>query len=281
MKSYSIIIPHKNSPELLDRCLKSIPERNDIEIIVVDDCSDENCRPQIDRKGVEIIYVTKEETKGAGRARNLGLKKATGRWLLFADCDDYYINNAFDEFDKVKDTDYDIIFFDYCTNYGDGSTAFKNRLNKMLEGGKRDRANFKHMSNAPWNKMFKTEFVKKNKIQFDEIPAQNDAYFVHKASYLTDNFYYINEKLYFYEINSSGITRKKRKKEDIELAAATQIKINKFKAKSGAWDCIMFGFNKKEFKEHGFFFTARLYLKKFRHGLIGYMIRKALYRKRR
>ena len=73
MKNYSIIIPHKNSPELLDRCLKSIPERNDIEIIVVDDCSDENCRPQIDRKGVEIIYVTKEETKGAGRARNLAI----------------------------------------------------------------------------------------------------------------------------------------------------------------------------------------------------------------
>jgi len=37
---YSIIIPHKNIPELLIRCIESIPSKNDIEIIVVDDNSD-------------------------------------------------------------------------------------------------------------------------------------------------------------------------------------------------------------------------------------------------
>ena len=36
----SIVIPHKNIPELLARCLRSIPERDDIQVIVVDDCSD-------------------------------------------------------------------------------------------------------------------------------------------------------------------------------------------------------------------------------------------------
>ena len=39
MYNYSIIIPHYNSPNLLKRMLNSIPEREDIEIIVVDDCS--------------------------------------------------------------------------------------------------------------------------------------------------------------------------------------------------------------------------------------------------
>ena len=37
----SIIIPHKNIPKLLERCLNSIPEREDIQIIIVDDNSDE------------------------------------------------------------------------------------------------------------------------------------------------------------------------------------------------------------------------------------------------
>ena len=41
MISYSIIIPHKNTPSLLQRCLDSIPQRSDIEIIIVDDNSDE------------------------------------------------------------------------------------------------------------------------------------------------------------------------------------------------------------------------------------------------
>ena len=274
MKNYSVIIPHKNSPELLDRCLKSIPERKDIEIIVVDDCSDENGRPQTDREGVEIIYVTKEETKGAGRARNIGLKKATGKWLLFADCDDYYINNAFDEFDKVKDSDYDIIFFDYDNNQNK-DTRFHYRLNKMLEGGKRDRANFKHMSNTPWHKMYKREFVNGNNIQFEEIPIQNDSFFVHTASSLTDKFYYIDKKLYYYEINNGGITRLKRKKEDFERSTTTRIKVDRLKAKSGAWDYIYLSYGRK-ISEYGYFFVIKQQLRRVMHGLLYYLIRKHL-----
>ena len=274
MINYSIIIPHHNSPDLLNRLLKSIPQRSDIEIIVVDDCSDENGRPQIEREGVETIYVTKEETKGAGRARNIGLKKATGKWLLFADCDDYYINNAFDEFDKVKDSDYDIIFFDYDTNLNSGKTAFSTRLNQMLSGGKRDRANFKHMSNAPWNKMYKRTFVIENNIQFEEIPIQNDAYFVHKASSLTDNFHYINEKLYYYEINDKGVTLKKRKKEDIERSITTTIRTDKLKAKSGAWDCIYAFISKKYKIDYGNIFYYKQQTRRIWHGLLFYILRK-------
>ena len=274
MVNYSIIIPHKNSPELLERCLNSIPERKDIEIIVVDDYSDESRRPQTKRADVKVIYLTKEQTKGAGRARNIGLGKAAGKWLLFADCDDYYINNAFDEFDKVKDTDYDIIFFDYCTNYGDGITAFKNKLEAMLQqGGKRTNANFKHQTNTPWDKLFRKEFIKKHNIQYEEIPIQNDAYFVHKAASLTDNFHYINEKLYFYEINDSGITRKKRKKEDIERSTTTQIIIDKIKFKSGALDCIFLPYG-KDLSMYSRWFAIKQQLRRFRHGLLLYMIKK-------
>ena len=37
--NYSVIIPHKNVPKLLARCVNSIPVRDDIEVIVIDDCS--------------------------------------------------------------------------------------------------------------------------------------------------------------------------------------------------------------------------------------------------
>ncbi len=274
MINYSIIIPHKNSPELLERCLNSIPARKDIEIIVVDDCSDESRRPQTKRDDVKVIYLTKEQTKGAGRARNIGLEKAAGKWLLFADCDDYYINNVFDRLDKFKDTEYDIVFFDYGTNHGSGNTSFSTRLDLMLKGGKRDRANFKHMSNAPWNKMFNSKFVKQHNIQFEEVPIQNDAYFVHKAASLTDNFHYINEKLYFYEINNQGITRRKRKKEDIERSITTTIKIDKLKSKSGAWDCIYLSSETLNKKKYGFFFVIKQHLRRIHNGLIWYMIKK-------
>ena len=274
MKNYSIIIPHKNSPELLDRCLASIPQRNDIEIIVVDDNSDSAKKPKTSRTDVKIICLQAKDSKGAGRARNIGLKEATGKWLLFADADDYYINNHINKLDELKDSDYDIIFFDYDTNLCSGHTPFSTRLNQMLNGGKRDRANFKHMSNAPWNKMYKRTFVIENNIQFEEIPIQNDAYFVHKASSLTDNFHYINEKLYYYEINDKGVTLTKRKKEDIERSITTTIRTDKLKAKSGAWDCIYAFISKKYKKDYGNIFYYKQQTRRIWHGLLFYILRK-------
>lgn len=61
---YSIIIPHYNIPDLLQRLLDSIPQREDIEIIVVDDNSssdvvDFNHFPGSDRNDVRIIFDKK------------------------------------------------------------------------------------------------------------------------------------------------------------------------------------------------------------------------------
>ena len=92
MFSYTIIIPHKNCPDLLKRCVDSIPVRDDVQIIVVDDNSDEDKKPSIERKGMEVVLLDASSSKGAGRARNVGLKHAKGKWLLFADADDYYRN---------------------------------------------------------------------------------------------------------------------------------------------------------------------------------------------
>lgn len=91
--NYSIIIPHKNIPNLLQRCLASIPRREDIQIIIVDDKSDVvevdfECFPGVGEQCVEV-YFTKEG-KGAGYARNVGLKYAKGKWLLFVDSDDFF-----------------------------------------------------------------------------------------------------------------------------------------------------------------------------------------------
>lgn len=37
---FTLIIPHKNVPDLLQRCIKSLPERNDMQVVIVDDNSD-------------------------------------------------------------------------------------------------------------------------------------------------------------------------------------------------------------------------------------------------
>jgi glycosyltransferase involved in cell wall biosynthesis len=111
MYNYSIIIPHKNIPELLERCLASIPQRDDVQVIVVDDSSDPKIVdftrfPGRNRPHTEIIFHRSDigGQGGAGYARNCGIEVAKGRWLVFADADDLFhpaISDAFDRYAAV------------------------------------------------------------------------------------------------------------------------------------------------------------------------------------
>lgn len=83
---YSIIIPHKDIPCLLQRCLDSIPSRDDVQIIVADDDSSPDVVdfahfPGSDRADVEILFT--KEGRGAGYAviADLPEPKADG-WYL-------------------------------------------------------------------------------------------------------------------------------------------------------------------------------------------------------
>ena len=123
MINYSIIIPHKNIPDLLTRCVNSIPQRGDIQIIVVDDNSDQaylDIFPSFYRSDLEVIFT--KEGRGAGYARNIGLKRAKGKWLLFADADDYYTGGFLDVLDKYKETSNNLInhtpFFIWSSDLG-------------------------------------------------------------------------------------------------------------------------------------------------------------------
>lgn len=107
MQTYSIIIPHKDIPDLLQRCLDSIPQREDIETIVVDDGS--TAVPVLTRNDITLIALP--ENGGAGHARNTGLQHAHGKWILFIDADDFFLPDAFDTFDKYADSDKEILLF--------------------------------------------------------------------------------------------------------------------------------------------------------------------------
>ena len=91
---FSVIIPHHEIPALLQRCLDSIPDVPEVQVIVVDDNSSEQKVdfeqfPGLGRKYTQCIFD--KEGGGAGHARNIGMKHADGKWLVFADADDFFI----------------------------------------------------------------------------------------------------------------------------------------------------------------------------------------------
>lgn len=110
----SIIIPHKDIIDLLMRCLKSIPVSEDIQVIVVDDNSPDadtylERYPELSRPYLEFIRAPKNG--GAGYARNIGLDHAKGKWLLFADADDLYVDDMYSIIRPYANSKADIIFF--------------------------------------------------------------------------------------------------------------------------------------------------------------------------
>lgn len=178
--NYTIIIPHKNIPDLLQRCLNSIPQREDIQIIIIDDNSDPSIVdfknfPGLNRKNTEI-YFTKEG-KGAGYARNVGLKHAQGKWLLFADADDFFTDKMNLILEKYQNSNVDMIFFDAESVNSETLTSSSRNiiLNSLIQ--KNDIQNLKYSFFPPWCKIIKKELQTSNNIFFSETSAANDAIF--------------------------------------------------------------------------------------------------------
>jgi glycosyltransferase involved in cell wall biosynthesis len=184
--TFSIIIPHKNSPELLQRCLNSIPRRKDIQIIVVDDNSDENIVdfknfPGLGEDHVEV-YLTKEG-KGAGYARNVGLTHAKGKWFLFADADDFFTENAFEYLFLEIDSPHEIIYFKIDSCYSDTYEKAERdkHLNSFVDNFIKKRKDSDNLIRynylVPWGKMIKAELIWRENAHFDEVVATNDVMF--------------------------------------------------------------------------------------------------------
>ena len=194
MISFSIIIPHHDIPNLLQRCLDSIPDIPDVQVIVVDDNSsvekvDFDNFPGKGRKYTTAIFD--KSGGGAGRARNIGMKHAEGKWLVFADSDDFFVKDAFDILEKHKDDHEDIILFkadsvdsdDYSPS--DRHLKLNKAIDDALSGTITNKQAVLKMP-VPWCKMLRREYIQGKGVLFDEIYANNDMMFVLKSTCWAD-----------------------------------------------------------------------------------------------
>lgn len=202
--NYTIIIPHKNTPELLQRCLDSIPRRDDTHIIVVDDNSstelvDFDNFPGKEDENIELVFL--KEGKGAGHARNIGLNYVKdSKWIIFADSDDFFSENLNKKLDFYTDFDADLIFF--LMDSVDSVTLMKSerkevRNRKFYQAIKNNNYDLlRYKMYGPTTKFVSYELVRKNNILFDETPAANDAMFSVKIGYYAKKIIADNDILY-------------------------------------------------------------------------------------
>ena len=190
MIDYSIIIPHKNTPNLLQFCLDSIPLREDVQVIVVDDNSSAdivNFERFPKRGGVHYEYYLTKEGKGAGYARNVGLRHAEGQWVLFVGADDFLLPNVSEILDREKDTKADIIYFrpkavmleDRVTE-SQRASSYNDLIDQFIQSSDDSQLRCRWLSDT--NKFYRLQLIKDNGISFDEILYSNDNVFSVKAA---------------------------------------------------------------------------------------------------
>lgn len=125
MIKVSIIIPMYNAEKFIVKALNSIPIRDDIEVLCIDDCSTDNTyklvNEYIDTHKLNIKLFKNETNLKTGLTTNVGYDNAVGKWIIGFDDDDYLLTKSYNEaIDKLDNLDnYDLVFI--ANEVNDGS----------------------------------------------------------------------------------------------------------------------------------------------------------------
>jgi len=213
---YSIIIPHRDSLHFLPKLFSSIPVREDIEIILVDNSPKPIIKEQILELGVknkfQLLYS--EPSRGAGGARNEGIEHASGKWLLFLDADDFFSEGAFDVFNRHVNSDAEIIYFCMGGIYedtGERSNRGDNYTNLVMDymNAKIDEMCLRLSYSSPCAKMVSHALVDRYNIRYDEVLASNDTYFSMLTGYYATKVETDPTEVYIATVSRGSLTRRR------------------------------------------------------------------------
>lgn len=224
MKLISIIIPVYNVAKYLDKCVSSIYSQlaDDIEVILVDDGSTDGISSKLCDKWAELderISVIHKKNGGLSDARNAGLKKAVGKYVLFVDSDDYIADNTIETIRYYIKLNDELIVFNYRAidenGYIIGGSNFQTGLLDLsdiefkIEFIAGQLTKYKIGWEA-WSRVFRKDIIDKYNLSFydNKTIFAEDLYF--SLCYIAhiSSLRVIPEVLYNYLIRSSSIMRK-------------------------------------------------------------------------
>ncbi|MFD3803157.1 CDP-glycerol glycerophosphotransferase family protein [Streptomyces sp. NPDC058619] len=178
MPRFSVIVPAYKVQAYLQESLDSVLTQSypDLELIAVDDVSPDACGSIIDEyaaRDPRVTAVHLAHNLGPGPARNAGLARATGDYLVFLDGDDTLASGALQAItDRLKATGSpDVLVYDYARTFWTGELV-RNRLsNRLSEEGPAsfrlaDRPALLGMPMVVWNKAYRREYAEREGLSF-------------------------------------------------------------------------------------------------------------------
>lgn len=191
MIEFSIIVPFFNSEKYIKKCIDSIINQtyNNWELILVNDGSTDNslsiCKDYLDDKRIRLID---KKNEGVSCSRNIGIKNAVGKRLLFLDSDDMIIDNTLSILSKkIQEYDYDVIAWSLMDENGN-KYSFCENICVAKEFDKKNLENLRYRAFSGYS----FDGVKDNAMHFIVTKAI-------KRDLLINNNIFFNEKLKYHE----------------------------------------------------------------------------------
>lgn len=212
----SIVIPVYNAENTLLNCIKSIltQDYTNIELILVNDGSVDTSGKICDEavsldKRVRVVH---QENHGVSAARNAGVEKATGDFLMFVDSDDQMLPGMIQRMYSYSDNKFGMVVCGYekKTNNKDKISYIFNENVSESHIDKKDVVLIykKGLLNSPCNKLYNMKLIKEKKIKFETWCSMGeDLIFNMKyISLMSGDIIIINEMLYLYNFENKWIS---------------------------------------------------------------------------
>ena len=176
MTTISIIVPIYNTGDKLQRCLQSVSAQTfkDFECLMVDDGSTDQSPSLIDRFAREDarFKAVHKKNGGVSSARNEGLERANGQWVVFLDSDDILKPNHVEALLAAAVDGVDVVFTGFEQMVADNRMAEGHRYERGVYVGKEGIARFLGETAAlsymiPWDRMYRRKVIEDGGVRFD------------------------------------------------------------------------------------------------------------------
>ena len=221
MDKISVIVPVYNVEDYLKECINSILNQNykNYEIIIVDDGSTDDCSKICDEYKNSNVKVYHKLNGGLSDARNYGIKKASGDYLVFVDSDDVLCKNMLKElFCMVSESGADIGIVDLAHFYGNNQCNFEKNDKVYIYNNEEAICEMLYQKSflvSACGKIFKKDLF--NDIEFPVGKIFEDSAIMYKLFDKSNKIIYNPSKLYGYRHRSDSITTSKFSKKDLDI----------------------------------------------------------------
>lgn len=227
----SAIIPVYNAERYLKRCVNSILMQTykDFELILVDDGSKDGSSAMCDSIAAQDcrVSVIHQKNAGAGAARNAGLAKAQGEYLVFVDSDDM-IREGY--FKALADHNEDVVFINVDNLNEDGKLVNREYMSDFKHLSVDEILRFQMTGKLPWGgvrKCVKSDLIKKHNVGYSHHRVGEEAIYSYQVLRYANTVGFIDQACYCYILRSDSLSQSKEEDPWGEVALSLKKEIDR------------------------------------------------------